>query len=339
MNDTNSLAISTRDLHKRFGNGAGVEALRGVDFQARFAELTFIVGPSGCGKTTLLSVITGLLDPTAGEVELFGERPGELPSSDQILFRRKNLGFVFQQYNLLPALTFGIFSVVRSQPQHEATVPPSSPAISPYSYTVAAVGLVEASSEDIAIGTPLADVVAEVFVTGGQSVKAGDPLFRLDGRQRRADLGARQADLRVAGSQVKVNAALLDDVTRQLRFAEDLPDKRAISAEDLARRRSAVEIAQARIDEAKARVAAAAAQVKMIETQIDRSIVRAPVDGTALQVKIHPGEFAPVGVTPAPLVLLGRVKPLHIRVDVDEHEAWRVRAEAKAPPPFVATPC
>jgi ABC-type glutathione transport system ATPase component len=63
MNDTNFLAISTRDLHKRFANGAGVEALRGVDFQARFAELTFIVGPSGCGKTTLLSVITGLLDP------------------------------------------------------------------------------------------------------------------------------------------------------------------------------------------------------------------------------------------------------------------------------------
>src|SRR5437016_8985362 len=68
----------------------------------------------------------------------------------------------------------------------------------------------------------------------------------------------------------------------------------------------------------------------MTETNLERSIVRAPMDGDVLQVKIHPGEFAPAGVTPTPLILLGRLKPLHIRVDVDEHEAWRVRPEAKA---------
>jgi putative ABC transport system ATP-binding protein len=105
MNDETLIAISTRDLRKRFGNGAGVEALRGVNFSARFGEMTFIVGPSGCGKTTLLSVITGLLDATTGDVELFGQLPGRLPARDRILFRRKNVGFVFQQYNLLPALT------------------------------------------------------------------------------------------------------------------------------------------------------------------------------------------------------------------------------------------
>jgi putative ABC transport system ATP-binding protein len=105
MNATNSIAISTRDLRKRFGNGAGVEALRGVNFEARLGELTFIVGPSGCGKTTLLSVITGLLDATDGDVELLGRHPGELTSLERVLFRRENIGFVFQQYNLLPALT------------------------------------------------------------------------------------------------------------------------------------------------------------------------------------------------------------------------------------------
>src|ERR1700745_2494890 len=98
-------AISTRDLRKRFGNGAGVEALRGVNFEARLGELTFIVGPSGCGKTTLLSVITGLLDPRDGVVELFGSNHGRLPPNQRILFRRENIGFVFQQFNLLPALT------------------------------------------------------------------------------------------------------------------------------------------------------------------------------------------------------------------------------------------
>jgi putative ABC transport system ATP-binding protein len=105
MNTDNSIAIATRDLRKRFGNGGGVEALRGVNFEARLGELTFIVGPSGCGKTTLLSVITGLLDATSGDVELFGKRPGQLTDLERILFRRENVGFVFQQYNLLPALT------------------------------------------------------------------------------------------------------------------------------------------------------------------------------------------------------------------------------------------
>src|SRR5882724_11694672 len=57
MQENQSIAISCRGVHKHFGNGTRVQALRGVDFEARLGELTFIVGPSGCGKTTLLSVI------------------------------------------------------------------------------------------------------------------------------------------------------------------------------------------------------------------------------------------------------------------------------------------
>jgi putative ABC transport system ATP-binding protein len=68
-------------------------------------ELTMLVGPSGSGKTTLLSVFTGLLDATSGELVVLGQRPAELSKEARILFRRENLGFVFQQYNLIPALT------------------------------------------------------------------------------------------------------------------------------------------------------------------------------------------------------------------------------------------
>ena len=186
------------------------------------------------------------------------------------------------------------------------------------------------SQINISIGTPLSDVVTEVNVAAGQSVQAGDPLFKLDNRQRLADLAARRAELQVAESEVKVNAALLDDVTRQFNFVESLPDKSAISAEEFTHRRSAVETAQARLDEARAHVTSAQAQIKVMETQVDRSIVRAPVDGEVLQVKIHPGEFAPAGLTSTPLILLGRLRPLYVRVDVDEHEASRVRPEAKA---------
>jgi putative ABC transport system ATP-binding protein len=105
VQENRSIAISCRGVHKHFGDGTRVQALRGVDFEAQLGELTFIVGPSGCGKTTLLSVITGLLDPSEGEVELFGSSAGRLPANQRILFRRENVGFVFQQFNLLPALT------------------------------------------------------------------------------------------------------------------------------------------------------------------------------------------------------------------------------------------
>src|SRR5204862_8172929 len=101
-----SPAVQCRDLRKDFGEGAThVQVLRGVNFDACQGQLTFLVGPSGCGKTTLISVIAGLLDSTGGEVNLFGENLEQLSATERILFRRQNLGFVYQQYNLLPALT------------------------------------------------------------------------------------------------------------------------------------------------------------------------------------------------------------------------------------------
>ncbi len=103
---SSSSAVRCRDLRKQFGDGESkVEVLRGVNFEAVQGKLTFLVGPSGCGKTTLISVIAGLLDSTAGEVEVFGMNTEKLAPNDRIRFRQKNLGFVFQQYNLLPALT------------------------------------------------------------------------------------------------------------------------------------------------------------------------------------------------------------------------------------------
>jgi RND family efflux transporter MFP subunit len=229
----------------------------------------------------------------------------------------------------LAALSFGIISVVQSQPKRETSVPPSPPPVAPYAHVVAAEGLVEASSENISIGTSLSEVVTEVPVVVGQKVKAGEPLFKLDDRQLQADLATRQAELGIAETQVNVDTALHEDAKQQLDFAETLSDKRAISSEELAKRHHASEAAHARLEAARAQVTAARAQVKSVETQIERSTVRAPIDGEVLQVKIHVGEYAPAGVTATPLILLGRLKPLNIRVDVDEHEAWRVNPSAK----------
>lgn len=100
-----TLAVSARALTKTFQNGSTVYALRGVDLDIRYGEMTLLVGPSGCGKTTLLCVIAGLLDKTDGEVEMLGQRVADLPARERIAFRRRHVGFVFQQFNLLPALT------------------------------------------------------------------------------------------------------------------------------------------------------------------------------------------------------------------------------------------
>ena len=116
----------------------------------------------------------------------------------------------------LGALTFGIVSVVRSQPRSQSSNPPSPPPVSPYAHAVAAEGLIEASSENISIGTSLSEVVTEVPVVVGQAVKCGEPLFKLDVRQLQADLAAREADLGVAQTQVKVDSALFDDAKQQI---------------------------------------------------------------------------------------------------------------------------
>jgi putative ABC transport system ATP-binding protein len=101
-----SIAVKSRSLQKHFGEGESrISVLRGVDFDVHLGEMSFLVGPSGSGKTTLLSVVAGLLDSSGGSLEVLGQEVEKLPAEQRILFRRQNLGFVFQQYNLLPALT------------------------------------------------------------------------------------------------------------------------------------------------------------------------------------------------------------------------------------------
>jgi len=220
------------------------------------------------------------------------------------------------------------FSIARTQPRREPTQPPARPPLSDFTSTVAAVGLVEASTENISVGTPLAGVVARVLATPGQTVKAGEPLFELDIRQLRADLAVKEQTLAVARARAEVAKARREDLQHQLDFAEQVKDKRAISAEELTRRSSAVQTAAAEVEEAKVQVAAAQSQAHAVEVEMERSIVRSPIDGEVLQVKLRAGEFAPAAPTSTPLVLLGRSKPLHVRVDVDEHEGWRVRPGA-----------
>ncbi len=99
-------AVRCRAIIKDFGSGqTKTRVLHGIDLDVRFGEQTFIVGPSGCGKTTLISVIAGLLNPTSGTVECLGTEVTKLRGRKLIQFRAKHLGFIFQQFNLLPSLS------------------------------------------------------------------------------------------------------------------------------------------------------------------------------------------------------------------------------------------
>ncbi len=101
-----AVAVGIRGVSKHFGAGDQlVYALRGVDWEVYAGQMSMIIGPSGCGKTTLLSVIAGILNADAGVVELFGADVTRMSDRRKTVFRARNIGFVFQQYNLLPALT------------------------------------------------------------------------------------------------------------------------------------------------------------------------------------------------------------------------------------------
>ncbi len=215
---------------------------------------------------------------------------------------------------LLALMHRGGASMHGSTPAQTAR-PLIAPAQSPYPTFVAGAGIVEASTENSAIGTPIAGIVSKINVQVGSRVKRGDPLFSIDSRATRAELTVRQAAVQVAEAQ-------LANAKNQFARVQNI-NSRAVSVEERDKRRYAVQIAEAQLAEAQA-------NVQSTETDLERMTIRAPVDGQVLQLKVRPGEFAATGVLAQPLILLGSVDRMNVRVDVDENDAWRVKAGAPA---------
>jgi len=258
---------------------------------------------------------------------------------------------------------FATMHVVEAHQKPAKMTPPVTPARAPYRQTVAGAGIAEPCTENIAIGSALAGVVLEVHVPVekvGAQVKAGDPLFRVDDRMLKAQLRWQEASLEAAQAQLAKLEAMprseeLPPSEAKVRVAEanvnlqkDLAERAtrlgasaAMAQEDVRQRQLALEVARQQLSQAKAEyellkagawgpdkaiakatVEQARAQVEQTKTDIDRAIVRAPVDGEVLQVKVRPGEY--VGAAPgAALVVLGNIRQLHVRVDIDEHDIPR----------------
>jgi HlyD family secretion protein len=225
---------------------------------------------------------------------------------------------------------FGVYSAAFSNRPMPVAEPVADPAVAPFRSFIAGSGIVEAKSQNIAIGTPLPGIVLAVPVTVGDKVKKGDVLFKVDDREALAEQKVRLSELAGAKAGVGEAEAALRDARTQLNLIEAVTDRRAISTEDLEGRRNAVLIARAKLESARAQVKQAEANLAAVETTLDQLTVRAPKDGEVLQVNIRPGEFAQTGNLTVPLIMMGNLEQLHLRVDIDENDAWRFRKDSRA---------
>ena len=206
--------------------------------------------------------------------------------------------------------------------------PPVPPAPKPYIHSVSATGIIEALSENVAIGVPVSGLVKQVNVKVNQPVKRGDVLFRLDDADLRAQEVSVIAQQGVAAASVKVAEAELAKLKSQLARIESVNDPRAVSQDDLDRRRQDVAVAEARLVSATAESAAADSERTRLGILIDRLTVRSPRDGEVIQVNIREGEYA-ANIPRSPAMIVGDLSRLQVRADVDEQNATRIRAGQK----------
>ena len=264
-------------------------------------------------------------------------------------------------------LGFALWYVAKTKPVTRNPPPPIMPARSPYAATLAAAGIVEAQTENISVGSATPGVVVQVLVKVGDEVKAGQPLFRLDDRQLQGELAVKRAMVSQSKSEMirleaeprkekipvivaqvnEARAAVIREADA-LKRTEDMFARKVITEQELIARREALAAAQAALDKSQADldllkagswqydrdvaregISKAEADVAKAEIELDRLVVRALVAGEVLQVKVRPGEY--VGTPPnQPLIILGNIETLHVRVDIDEYDIPRFRSDVPA---------
>lgn len=234
------------------------------------------------------------------------------------------------RYGSIIAAIAGVFAIIgiaRLQAERQmpsAGDPPLPPAPKPYAQAVSATGILEALSENVAIGVPQPGLVTSVIVKVNHTVKTGDTLFLLDDRDLRAQEMNAKAKLEVSRAGAAVSQAELAKTKSQLERFSAVTDPRAVSRDDLENLARDVAVAEARLAAARAERSAAESELQSLALLIDRLTVRAPRDGTIIQVNIRAGEYA--AISPRnPAIILGDTDRLQVRADVDEQNATRIR--------------
>jgi len=267
----------------------------------------------------------------------------------------------------LPLLAVAAFSfmswhLVKTQQPIPDVDPPVSPSRNPYPATIAGAGLVEPRSENIKVAAVVPGMVVKVHVRVGEQVQAGDVLFELDDRQRRAEVQVQRAAVAEASATLRraqrapraedlpPSAARVNKARAEMTAQKDLWDRtkelvaqKVLSQEDYVQRQqsflaSQAAVNQAEAEDAKLRAGTWREDLAVLESQLDRAKslleqalieierlqIKAPIAGTVLKVDVRPGEY--VGTPPGQTFLvLGDLTELHVRVDIDEQDLPRFR--------------
>jgi multidrug resistance efflux pump len=268
---------------------------------------------------------------------------------------------------LLPMLAVVAFSfmswhLAKSHQPTPDVEPPVAPSRNPFVNTIAGAGLVEPRSENIKVAAVVPGTVAVVCVRVGQQVEPGEVLFKLDDRQRQADLVVQRAAVAEAEANLRrarqaprtedlpPSAARLEKAQAELAAQKDLWDRakelvsrKVLSQEEFFQRQQAYLAAKAHCSQVEAedvrlrsgtwqedlavleaQLARAQSLLRQAEMELDRLQIRAPIRGTVLKVDVRPGEY--VGTPPGQtLLVLGEIEQLHVRVDIDEQDLPRFR--------------
>jgi HlyD family secretion protein len=267
------------------------------------------------------------------------------------------------------ALGFAISTVSILTPKEQLGAAPLPPPVTTLEgETIAGLGEFQPAGEPVAIATPLSGVISEVYIVAGAQIETGAPLFKIDERSLLADLltrksalaaaqarlmklqrGTRPEELAPAIAKVEMATVNVRRTEDQYRRSEKLHPEAAISDEEFRLREFAFDQSQAELKLAQAELArleagtwspdlaiaehdvkTAESEVERVMMDLERTVVRAPVGGTILHVDVRVGEYADAARTGSPLVQLGPLGPLQVRVQLDEEDVGCFSVDAKA---------
>ncbi len=226
----------------------------------------------------------------------------------------------------IAAVIFIVARLRNTGPVSEPLVPPPQ---SPYSNSIGARGIVESTNENVRIAPAASGLVEKVNVRVGDGVKAGDVLFTMDSRDAAAAVKTAEAQLAVQQARLAESQTLVDDRRDTLERVTRLRQKNVASVDETRRDEFAMQTAERQFQRTAADLELTRAQLNDAKVQLDLLTVRAPRNGTVLQVNIRAGEYAAANSS-EPAILLGDIRELQLRADVDESDAPRVKPDCNA---------
>jgi multidrug efflux pump subunit AcrA (membrane-fusion protein) len=242
------------------------------------------------------------------------------------MFKKNILTILLSFFGVMGAIYFS---------NHSGNPPPpepfslGTPTESPFDKVVCGTGLVETNTRNINLGSFVSGIVDRVFVNEGDEIKKGMILVQLDDRDIEADIQYLKKQLNAMNVKMKGSEILYEDSKDQLQRIERLKPGFSVSVDQQQRLRFASKKAINDMIQTKADYESSQALLHKAQVEKTRRIIRSPLDGTVLKVRIRKGEYVNVNVTSSILLTVGNITPLHVRIQVDEDDLHRLDLKKK----------